>query len=137
MLACSSSFTVFLTTPCRPLIPAMRILGGDRNRRSEIRIFKWIWLYLANVFSSVLYSSVLPVDLPFSSTIFNCSKTAFHLFSSDVINYNHFSFDRCVQWSIKEDLLKQSKNRKSLIILPLVQSSICPLTWCGRPGPRN
>lgn len=26
MLACSSSFTVFLTTPCRPLIPAMRIL---------------------------------------------------------------------------------------------------------------
>lgn len=27
MLACSSSFTVFLTTPCRPLIPAMRILA--------------------------------------------------------------------------------------------------------------
>lgn len=26
MFACSSSFTVFLTTPCRPLIPAMRIL---------------------------------------------------------------------------------------------------------------
>lgn len=29
MLACSSSFTVFLTTPCRPLMPDIRILQGE------------------------------------------------------------------------------------------------------------
>lgn len=28
MLACNSSFTVFLTTPCRPLMPDIRILWG-------------------------------------------------------------------------------------------------------------
>lgn len=33
MLACSSSFTVFLTTPCRPLMPDIRILYGKRRRR--------------------------------------------------------------------------------------------------------
>lgn len=33
MMACSSSFTVFLTTPCRPLIPATRILTKTHDKQ--------------------------------------------------------------------------------------------------------
>lgn len=41
-MACSSSFTVFLTTPCRPLIPATRILK-TKNKKVKFRSSGGLW----------------------------------------------------------------------------------------------
>ncbi len=83
MLACSSSFTVFLTTPCRPLIPAMRILEVTdtdiKNNLTGDCIYKWMIIFRKSDFC--LYSSVCLYFVCIA--IFNCSKMSLCLFSAD------------------------------------------------------
>lgn len=83
MLACNSSFTVFLTTPCRPLIPAMRILEAaitDTDSRNHLIDSINGWVYLGNHIFVYICQCLATI---FSKAIFNCSKMLHVLFSVD------------------------------------------------------
>lgn len=47
MLAWSSSFTVFLTTPCRPLMPDIRILGNKLTAKCYLSLCITLHTYIS------------------------------------------------------------------------------------------
>lgn len=56
---------------------------------------------------------------------------------SEASSFEILKNDKRGEEDYKKLALKLSKNRSCWIILPLAQPSICPLTWCGRRGPRS